>query len=470
MSTTLSGVDDMTRRLSLDLAQASSPSLPKLGDVVAGKYRIDRTLGRGGMGAVFAVTHTVTGRCFAIKWLLAPDAEGSDAVKRFIREARIASRIQHPHVVDVYDIYHEAPGIFMVMELLEGQSLASLLASEGCLAADQACSIMQLCAAGVAAAHAAGVVHRDLKPANIFLCKLRGSDKPHPKVLDFGISRLLTTPDLLDTTDTRTGTVIGTPYYMAPEQLRGEPSDHRVDVYALGVTLYELLSGKRPFSAVSYPDLVLKIVKGSATALKELVPELPTGLAAVVARAMHHDPDARFRDVEAFARALEPFAKGPQLADHVASQRAGRKARTLITLAGLIALALGVGWYALARGGSQENAADAPRPNAPREIAGPSAEATLLEATTQPALAPTASPAPAAEHGDTPLAESAHEAATPQVQLPVREVVRERAHRKPASRSAAHSADSPTRAGKPAEHEAWPESSRPKPRLNLDGL
>lgn len=470
MSTTLFGVDDMTRRLSLDLAHPSSPSLPKLGDVVAGKYRIDRTLGRGGMGAVFEVTHNVTGRRFAIKWLLAANAEGSDGVKRFIREARIASRIQHPHVVDVYDIYHEAPGIFMVMELLEGQSLASRLASEGCLAADEACNIMQLCAAGVAAAHAAGVVHRDLKPANIFLCKLRGNDKPHPKVLDFGISRLLTTPDLLDTTETCTGTVIGTPYYMAPEQLRGEPSDHRVDVYALGVTLYELLSGKRPFSAVSYPDLVVKIVNGSTTALKELVPELRPGLAAVVARAMHHDPDVRFPDVEAFARALEPFVEDPQPVNRVVTQRGARKVRLLIALASLIALAAGVGLYARARGGS-DHAADAPRPIAPREIDRASTEAASRELAAQSALAPTASPAPAAAPVETPVSESAHEAAGAHIQVPVREAVREPGHRKaPASRSAAHSADSRTRAAKAASHEAWPDSSRPKPRLNLDGI
>jgi eukaryotic-like serine/threonine-protein kinase len=461
MSTTLFGVDAMTRRLSLDLAQISSPSLPKLGDVVAGKYQIDRTLGRGGMGAVFAVTHNVTGRRFAIKWLLAADAEGNDAVKRFIREARIASRIQHPHVVDVYDIYHEAPGIFMVMELLEGQSLASRRASEGCLAADEACNIMRLCAAGVAAAHAAGVVHRDLKPANIFLCKLRGTDKPHPKVLDFGISRLLTTPDLMDTTETRTGTVIGTPYYMAPEQLRGEASDHGVDVYALGVTLYELLSGKRPFSAVSYPDLVVKIVSGGATALKTLVPELPPGLAAVVARAMHHDPKARFPDVEAFARALEPFVAGPQPATPVLAQRGARTLRMLIALAGLIALAFGVGLYARARVAS-ERAAAAPPPIVVRA----SAETAARELAAQPALAPAAIPAPVA----TPVSESADKAAAAQVPVPVREAAREPGHRKPASRSAAHSADARTRPGKAASHETWPENSRPKPRLNLDSM
>ena len=349
--------NDMTRRISLDVTDPPGPALPGVGDLVAGKYRIERQLGRGGMGAVFEVTHTVTRRRFAIKWLLSAGAEGSDAVKRFVREAQIAGRIQHPHVVDVYDIYQGEPGFFTVMELLEGESLASRLSREGSLSAREACNIMLPCAAGVAAAHAVGVVHRDLKPGNIFLCTTRGSETVHPKVLDFGISRLMAAPDPLDTTETRTGSVIGTPYYMAPEQLRAEPSDQRVDVYALGVTLYELLSGKHPFEAASYPDLAVKIVSGRAAALDMLVPELPAGLVDVVARAMHHDRDRRFASVEAFIEALSPFAGDAQAASHTATRRGVSAISLAVGVGLLIAIAsAAIGLYSSGRNRPQRAA------------------------------------------------------------------------------------------------------------------
>jgi hypothetical protein len=332
----------MTRRLSLHATQPAGPMLPASGDLVAGKYRIERKLGRGGMGAVFAVTHSVTGRRFAIKWLLATGAEGAHGIKRFVREAQIAGRIQHPHVVDVFDIYQEETGIFLVMELLEGEALSNRLAREGCLGAREACRIMLPCAAGVAAAHARGVVHRDLKPANIFLCKTP-DDSASPKVLDFGISQLAAA-DLSDTTERRSGTVVGTPYYMAPEQLRAEGCDQRVDVYALGVTLYEMLSGKRPFEAVSYAELVLKIVRGNPTPLDVLVPELPAGLVAVVARAMHHEPEARYASVDALIHALEPFAQESEPAAH--GGRVRRRAASIVPLVacGALIVAAAVGW------------------------------------------------------------------------------------------------------------------------------
>jgi hypothetical protein len=465
--------DDMTRRLSLDLARPAAAALPKPGDLVAGKYRIERTLGRGGMGAVFAVTHEVTGRRFAIKWLLAADAEGDEAVRRFVREARVAGRIQHPHVVDVYDIYQEAPGVFMVMELLEGQSLASRLASEGCLSVQEACSIMLPCAAGVAAAHAAGVVHRDLKPANIFLCRPRAGDKPHPKVLDFGISRLLSTPDLADTAETRSGTVIGTPYYMAPEQLRSEPCDHRVDVYALGVTLYELLSGKRPFEAVSYPDLVLKIVNGSATPLQALVPELSPGLSAVVARAMHHDPDARFSSVEDFMRALEPYT-GDAPVSRGPTRRNAPYVRGLAAAAGLVAVVSGVGLYVRARGvpgperpdpplAPAQDAHD-PAPSAPEPTPAPAPEPARLTA------APAASPERLVDAVEMPASNAEAQTPSSDAHARRREPVRAKPHRKTVAPKALPSNDLPSPAETRAAGEARPEALRPKPRLNLDAL
>lgn len=333
---------EMTRRLSLH-ANPLPAALPASGDVVGSKYRIDRQLGHGGMGAVFEVTHTVTGRRFAIKWLLSTNADGPHGVKRFVREAQIAGRIQHPHVVDVYDIYQEEDRIFLVMELLQGESLSSRLAREGCLSAEQACRIMLPCASGVAAAHAGGVVHRDLKPANIFLCKT-ADEVPHPKVLDFGISQLMAT-DLVDTTEKRTGTVIGTPYYMAPEQLQGEACDQRVDVYALGVTLYEMLSGKRPYEGASYAELVLKIARGRPTPLHEMVPELPAKLVAIVARAMHREAGARYPSVSALIEALRPYAAPHVPGDRLHTRR--RPAWRAPALAGAALIGLGAGAFIL---------------------------------------------------------------------------------------------------------------------------
>jgi eukaryotic-like serine/threonine-protein kinase len=310
-----------------------SRSLPPPGSIVGGKYQIGRTLGQGGMGAVFEVTHCVTHKRFAIKWLLSQDGDGAEAVKRFIREAQIAGRIHHPNVVEIYDIYHEPPGVFMVMELLDGESLAALLTRRGRLGVLEALECLLGAMEGVAAVHAAGIVHRDIKPANIFLCASRSNASPQPKVLDFGVSQLaVNTAGALDLTTTRSGTVIGTPYYMAPEQMRAARVDARADVYALGITLYEVLSGVRPYDAGSYPDLIVKIAEGSATPLEDLCPGLPRGLAAVIGRAMAPKSEARYASVEALMHELQPFAdaaRRDQAAKHA------RVARSLISRRGL---------------------------------------------------------------------------------------------------------------------------------------
>jgi serine/threonine protein kinase len=303
----------------LALTQASS--LPQPGDVIAGKYRVERALGMGGMGAVFEVTHQVTHKRFAIKWLLPELEDSADAAKRFIREAQVAGRFDHPNVVEVYDLGQEGTASFMVMELLEGESLAARLTRVGRLGAREACEILLPCIEAVAAAHAAGIIHRDLKPANIFLCKASGRTAEHAKVLDFGISKLMTKPGSLDATRTKTGAVMGTPHYMAPEQMRARPIDHRVDVYAFGVTLYELLSGKRPFEAESYAELVIQIAGEPARPLHEVVSDLPAGLEAIVSQAMARNPDARFASVEALMHALEPFCG--DMSQHVAAAPAG---------------------------------------------------------------------------------------------------------------------------------------------------
>lgn len=332
--------------LAADTPAEPSYNLPKPGDVVANKYRIDRLLGRGGMGAVFAVTHTVTHKRLAIKWLLT-GLESDEQVKRFVRESQVAGRVEHPNLVEVYDICREATGIFMVMELLKGEALSVHLERLGRLAVRDACTIMLACMDGLAAAHRAGVVHRDIKPANIFLHTAHGVLVP--KLLDFGISRLSTGPEETTASTTRSGVVLGTPLYMAPEQLRCESSDERVDVYALGVTLYELLAGKRPFQGGSYPDLVLRIVAGAAQPLAAVREDIPYDLSAVIARAMSVDAAKRFSSVEAFAAALRPFGEtsvtGAINVQTIAGSRRSRRQAALIgTLLIALLVSLGLLW------------------------------------------------------------------------------------------------------------------------------
>ncbi|MET0389879.1 MAG: protein kinase [Polyangiales bacterium] len=285
--------------------------LPSRGDVVAGKYQIDGVLGSGGMGAVFRATHRVTGKSFAIKWLLPQLRTETDAVNRFIREAQVAGRVDHPNVVEVYDVGQEGQSFYMVMELLHGESLAQRIASKGRLSAQELAQILIPVTRGLSAAHAAGVIHRDLKPDNIFLCHGHEGAPEVPKVLDFGISKISALSGEVQAGITRQGAVMGTPHYMAPEQIRSQPVDARTDVYALGVILYQGLSGEVPFPGDSYADLVLKIVGEAPKPLAVVAPRTPTALITLVERAMSRDPAQRPATAQELGAALQPFAAGP---------------------------------------------------------------------------------------------------------------------------------------------------------------
>ena len=284
----------------------NAAALPEPGDIVGGKYRVERKLGSGGMGAVFEVTHRVTHKRFAVKWLLPDIAANDGAVKRFIREAQVAGRFVHPNVVEVYDLGQDDGSFYMVMELLSGESLAERLERVGRLSVQDACELLVPCMEGVAAAHAAGIIHRDLKPANIFVCAARGRSAEEAKVLDFGVSKLSAKPGIIDATLTHAGALLGTPHYMAPEQLRGHPVDLRADVYAFGVILYQALSGQRPFDADSYADLVLHVMTEPPKPLRDLTPKVPAGVASAIAKAMSRDKEARFADLSQLIAALEP--------------------------------------------------------------------------------------------------------------------------------------------------------------------
>ncbi|HET6338518.1 MAG TPA: serine/threonine-protein kinase [Polyangiales bacterium] len=280
--------------------------MPKPGDLVASKYVIEQLLGEGGMGAVFAATHRFTGKQVAIKWMLPELARDEDAVHRFMREAQAAGRINHPNVVDVYDVGQHEDSFFLVMELLRGEPLTTALSRRD-LTVRELLDLLLRAMRGVSAAHRQGVVHRDLKPDNIFLAYEDDGVGREPKVLDFGISKV-SNEGQINPRLTRTGAVVGTPYYMSPEQIRGSDSlDRRADVYAFGVILYEALTGQVPFIADTYGALVLEIATGTPKTPDELVPGLPVALSRVVMRAMARNAQDRFADLESLIHALEPF-------------------------------------------------------------------------------------------------------------------------------------------------------------------
>lgn len=285
-------------------------TLPGIGDLVDGRFRIDRKLGEGGTSTVYEVSHVITDKKFAIKWLLPELALEDAAVDRFIHEARVGGKFAHPHAVQVYDICKASDSFYMLMELLQGESVQTRLERESRLSLQEACSIVLACADVLCAAHRVGIIHRDLKPANIFLSK-EGDHPEVTKLLDFGISTFCSDLQSISLTATPRGSVIGTPLYMSPEQMLGEPVDRRADVYALGAVLYELVSGQPPFQADCYGELVVRVtVEASPTPLEELAP-VDRQFAAVVARAMARRAEDRFASMEELIFAVRPFAGPP---------------------------------------------------------------------------------------------------------------------------------------------------------------
>ncbi len=277
------------------------------GDVVAGKYRVERLLGTGGMGVVVAARHQQLGERVALK-MLQPHLSGHpEAVARFVREARAAARIKNEHVARVSDVGQLADGSpYMVMEYLEGIDLATWLQQRGPMPAGQAVdAVMQACQA-IAEAHALGIVHRDLKPANLFAVR-RPDGRLAIKVLDFGISKItaLTALDAPVRELTGTRAVVGSPFYMSPEQVQSARRvDARTDVWSLGVILFELLTGSRPFQATGFTQVALKVMAEPAPRVRSLRADVPAALDHVVARCLEKDRSRRFQTVRELAAAL----------------------------------------------------------------------------------------------------------------------------------------------------------------------
>ena len=384
-----------------------------VGSTVAGKYHIDRLIGRGGMGAVFQATNAVIGKRVALKFLGALTSKDSDAATRFQREAEAASLAESPHIVQIFDSGRSEQGLpFLVMELLTGEDLRARLRREGRLDVEATVRLGAQVLKALRQAHAAGIVHRDLKPDNVFLCR-RDDEPSFVKIVDFGISKLQQHAGV--DTLTHKGAVLGTAFYMSPEQAQSFPDiDGRTDLFSVGAILYEMLTGEPPHSAPTYEAVLIAICTRDAADVRRLAPHVPEKLARVIARALRRDRDERYQsaadmlvDLEATLRESRELATKTRTTagvwlDAPKSQTADRY-RTLVF--GLVA-ALGgfaVAAYFVARGsaGPADPRAASPSPSAVSSQAVPPAAlvsevpaaltAPLASAAAKPALKTTPS-------------------------------------------------------------------------------
>jgi serine/threonine protein kinase len=283
------------------LAPPRMPTLTareRVGTVIDGKYAIEGVIARGGMGVVFAATHRWTDRRVAVKLVLDHDVDAQHQA-RLVEEARLATRLDHPNVVQVLDMGATDDGaLYLVMERLSGRTLRDELREAAPLEPAAALRVLLPVFGAIATAHDHGIVHRDLKPANILL-SVSSSDGPViPKVLDFGIAKLID-----DSGFTKPGSVVGTPAYLSPEQAAGHAAGPTADVWGLGVLLFECLSGRVPFEGDG-PSVLQRLVNGNAPLLRSVTQRVPQSLAAAIDRALQREPNGRYADVRSFARAL----------------------------------------------------------------------------------------------------------------------------------------------------------------------
>jgi len=284
-----------------------------VGSTLSGRYLVTRKVGQGGMGAVYEATHTLIGKRVAVKVLLEKYAQREAIVKRLKQEAQLASSIGNEHIIDITDFGNTEDGrTFVVMEFLEGESLAECLSRETKLPEQRILRIATQTASALAAAHAKGVVHRDIKPENIFLLKRKELD--FVKVVDFGISKSLraSTEEEAAPRLTQTGMVLGTPLYMSPEQARGdEDLDARVDIYALGIIMYEAASGRVPFSGNNYLSVISQVLNEEPKPLREIRPDLSDEFEAIVNKAIAKDRNDRYASANDMLADLNALVDDP---------------------------------------------------------------------------------------------------------------------------------------------------------------
>lgn len=278
-----------------------------IGRVIDGKYRLVRLIGEGGMAQVFEAEHTVLSRRVAVKVLRSILTSTPDVTSRFLLEAKTAAKLDHPNVVQVFDVGVEEDGlIFIVMEMLRGSTLSGLIDQKGRLPSSRVVPIVLQVLSALNAAHSLGIIHRDLKPDNVFLA-VDARMREEVKLLDFGIAKIQGTEDV-DTKLTRTGMVMGTPHYLSPEQARGgRDVDARIDIWSVGVMMFEMLSGRIAFDGTSYNEVLGNILMEQPAPLRELVPNIPEEIVAVVEKAMSKDREQRYPTVARMIRELMPL-------------------------------------------------------------------------------------------------------------------------------------------------------------------
>jgi serine/threonine-protein kinase len=392
-------------------AQASgcehNEELP-VGTVVAGKYRVKAVLGRGGFAVVYDAEHLGLGRDVALKLLRRTDGTPQVLIERFLREVRISALVRHPNVLEVYDAgVHQDGSPFLAMEKISGLSLHQQLCLQGKLSVAETCAIARQLLSALVAIAARGIVHRDIKPENLML-GVASDGTLQLKLVDFGIA--LVQEACFAPRLTQQGALVGTPHYMAPEQLRSELADARVDLYAAGVVMYQALTGTMPYDGADLSSLTLSVLNGKARSLRALCPACPSRLARVVERALHREPERRFADARSMLAALDAVETTRTSRDAFATtrsllQRAARgiRAHELLVAGGTVALmALGTGHVEVAEalratfGGAatppaatlQASALDEPRASVHAQ---PSAQA-LLEPADVPSVPPPLAP------------------------------------------------------------------------------
>ena len=297
---------------------------PYIGTTFDHRYKIDRLLGEGGMGFVYLARHKVIDKKVAVKVLRAEMAKDREILERFLQEARAASSIGNPHIIDISDFGDLPDGsTYFVMEFLDGLSLVQFNDKNNRQPLDVIAKITIQMANGLAAAHERGIIHRDLKPENIFIVT-RGLDKHFVKILDFGIAKVATSGE---NKLTLAGAVFGTPHYMSPEQAAGAPLDHRTDIYSLGVILYELVSGVLPFTADNFMGILSQHMYQAPPPLGKLNldPPCPAELEAIILKCMSKAPDDRYPDMTALSADLQRFQDGlvPEAVAEMASRPEG---------------------------------------------------------------------------------------------------------------------------------------------------
>jgi serine/threonine-protein kinase len=291
-----------------DQGEEEDEGLPKPGELLGGRFRIERRIGQGGMGAVFSAQHEMLGQRVAIKLLLSALASNREAVTRFLNEARAAARIEGEHVARVMDVATLEDGRpYMVIEYLEGSDLSAVLEAQGPLPVALAVDYLLQALEALAQAHARGIIHRDFKPSNLFLAhRLDGSTLV--KVLDFGIAKA-SQPLVIEegASATQSNAILGSPQYMSPEQLRNPRLvDARTDIWAAGLTLYELLTQTVPFTGTTFGEIFAAILEQPAPPVRERRPDVDADLEGIIARCLQRDVNLRFPHVTALAQALRP--------------------------------------------------------------------------------------------------------------------------------------------------------------------